>query len=109
VYAIFDWLVGKHIRHAVDHYALLLNCVSTERTPKVFSYDTRIRHTPMETSRHCAKNVLTEIMAELEQVIPTANPDEEMTLNAVTPHMHTFKTTIGREVSIWCFEVFWRK
>jgi hypothetical protein len=53
----------------------------------------------MESSRQAAKNLLVETMAKLDQVIPTANPDEEMTLNAVTPYVHTFKTTIGREVS----------
>jgi len=65
----------------------------------VFSYDTRVRDTPMESSRHSAKNVLMQTMTKLEQVIPNANPDQEITLNAVTPHLHAFKTTIGREVS----------
>lgn len=94
----FEWVAGKHLRHALDHYALLLDCLSN-RTSTVFSYDTRVRDTPMESSRLCAKKVLMETIAKLDQVVPNANPDQEMTLNAITPHMHAFKTTIGREVS----------
>lgn len=100
------FITGKHLRHAVDHYALLLNCLSNQ-TSRVLSYDTRVRNTPMETSRVLAKNVLMETIAKLDEVLPTANPDEGMSLNAVTPHMHTFKTSIGREVNKLCDSLFW--
>ena len=52
----------------------------------------------MEANRQSAKKVVQDTIAKLEEVIPTMNFDEEITLNAITPHMHTFKTTIGREV-----------
>lgn len=52
----------------------------------------------MESSRHAARNCLTETMAKLDETIPAANPDDEVTLNAVTPHLHAFKSTVGREV-----------
>jgi len=66
--------------------------------PRVFSYDTRIRNTPMETSRAGAKAALLDAIVQLEKVIPTMNFEEEITLQAITPHLHSFKTTIGREV-----------
>lgn len=66
--------------------------------PRDFSYDTRIRNTPMESSRQSAKEALLEGIAKLEEIIPTMNFDEVVVLNAVTPFMHSFKSTLGREV-----------
>ena len=54
----------------------------------------------METSRHRAKEALLETITQLEQVIPLANFDEEISLEAITPYMHSFKSTIGREVDL---------
>ncbi|KAF9535523.1 hypothetical protein CPB83DRAFT_888227 [Crepidotus variabilis] len=90
--------IGKHLRHARDHYVLLLSCVKKPEAPRAFSYDTRIRNTPMETQRQSAKESILETVAQLEEFIPNVNFDEEISLEAVTPYMHSFKTTIGREV-----------
>ena len=96
---ISDCLVtGKHLRHARDHFALLITCILTP-PPRVLSYDTRIRATPMETSRADARTALMDTIKQLEKVIPTVNFQEQISLHAVTPHLHTFQTTIGREVS----------
>ncbi|KAF9557884.1 hypothetical protein CPC08DRAFT_639746 [Agrocybe pediades] len=89
--------IGKHLRHARDHYTLLLDCIQSA-PPRVLSYDTRIRNTPMETSREGARTALLETIKRLEEVVPTAKFEEEITLHAITPHMHSFQTTIGREL-----------
>ena len=89
---------GKHIRHAVDHVNILLNSMSS-LPPRVISYDIRIRNTSMESNRQSAKDALLETIANVEEIIPTMNFDEEIVLNAITPYTHTFKTTLGREVS----------
>ncbi len=89
---------GKHIRHAVDHVNILLNSMSS-LPPRVISYDIRIRNTSMESNRQSAKIALLETIANVEEIIPTMNFDEEIVLNAITPYTHTFKTTLGREVS----------
>lgn len=85
------------MRHARDHFVLLADCMLSP-APRVLSYDTRIRNTPMETSLDGARKALRETINQLENVIPTVDFDEEITLQAVTPHLHSFKTTLGREV-----------
>lgn len=94
----YDFDLGKHFRHARDHYTLLLDCMQSA-APRELSYDTRIRNTPMETSREGARVALLDTVKRLEELVPTTNFDEEITLHAITPHMHSFQTTIGREVS----------
>jgi len=89
--------IGKHLRHARDHFALLITCILAP-PPRVLSYDTRIRATPMETSRAHARIALMDTIKQLEKVIPTVNFQEQISLHAVTPHLHTFQTTIGREL-----------
>jgi len=89
--------IGKHLRHARDHFVLLIACILNS-PPRVLSYDTRIRDTPMETSRADARTALVDTINELEKVIPTTNFQEQISLHAVTPHLHSFQTTIGREL-----------
>ncbi|KAF9056635.1 hypothetical protein BJ165DRAFT_1435091 [Panaeolus papilionaceus] len=89
--------IGKHLRHARDHYTLLFDCMA-QPPPRTLSYDTRIRNTPMETSREGAKSALLETIQQLNRIVPSVSFDETITLQAVTPHLHTFSTTVGREV-----------
>jgi len=89
--------IGKHLRHARDHFVLLLDCMQ-QSPPRNLSYDTRIRNTPMETNRSSAKQALLETVARLQEIVPSMKFEEEITLHAITPHMHSFKTTIGREL-----------
>jgi len=89
--------IGKHLRHARDHYVLLLECMANA-PPRVLSYDTRIRNTPMETSRSGARAALLDTIKQLDEIVPSANLDEPLTLHAVTPNMHEFQSTVGREL-----------
>ncbi|KAF8649825.1 hypothetical protein AX16_005590 [Volvariella volvacea WC 439] len=89
--------IGKHLRHARDHFTLLADCIS-KPPPYILSYDIRSRNTPMESSRSAAREALLAAIAQLEGVIPTVNLHEPLILNAVTPHEQTFQTTFGREV-----------
>ncbi|KAK0198580.1 hypothetical protein F5146DRAFT_1020228 [Armillaria mellea] len=89
--------IGKHIRHARDHFELLLACI-TAPPPYVLCYDTRSRNTPMESSRSAAKESLLETIRLLEEKVPTVDFQAPITLNAVTPHIQTFETTFGREL-----------
>lgn len=93
--------IGKHLRHARDHFLLLLDSISTPR-PHELSYDTRVRNTPMETSLSDARQALKEIIAKLEEVVPKAKMEEPITLHAITPHMQVLETSFGREVC-WAF------
>jgi len=91
--------IGKHIRHAWDHFTLLINCAVGSR-PYVLSYDNRIRNTPMENNRSAAHDALVSVMARLKELgtTPPIEPDQVITLNAVTPFRHTFQTTFAREL-----------
>ncbi|PFH49224.1 hypothetical protein AMATHDRAFT_63606 [Amanita thiersii Skay4041] len=89
--------IGKHLRHARDHFHLLLDCM-TKAPPRTLSYDTRARNTPMESSRSSAKESLTETIEQLGKVIPMANSSDVLTLHAVTPFLQEFQTTFGREL-----------
>ena len=91
---------GKHLRHARDHYTLLLDALESP-PPRVVNYDIRLRNTPMESSKAAAKEALKDTLGRLEKLVPNqALVDEKLTLNAVTPHPQVFETTFGREVSV---------
>ncbi|KAF9014980.1 hypothetical protein BDQ17DRAFT_1340281 [Cyathus striatus] len=89
--------IGKHLRHARDHFVLLADCIM-QPPPYILSYDTRIRNTPMETSRSGAREALLETVTQLEEVVPEAIMNAPITLHAITPHMQEFQTTFGREL-----------
>lgn len=89
--------IGKHLRHARDHFVLLADSVTTSSSREL-SYDTRIRNTPMETSRTVARQALLDTVKQLEEIVPMVEVDEPLVLNAVTPYMQSFKTTFGREL-----------
>ena len=78
------FLQGKHLRHARDHFELLLICI-TSPPPYVLNYDSRSRNTPMETSRKAARTALLDTIRRLQTIVPTSNWNESITLNAVTP------------------------
>jgi len=58
----------------------------------------------METSRAGARAALLEAVKQIEEAGPNVNMEEVITLHAVTPHQHTFKSTVGREVR-WALSV----
>ncbi|KAJ6627252.1 hypothetical protein B0H10DRAFT_1996257 [Mycena sp. CBHHK59/15] len=89
--------IGKHLRHSRDHFELLLDCI-TSPPPRVFSYDTRIRNTPMEQNRAAARKALLETVKHLEEAVPGADASTPLTLQAVTPYMQEFSTSFGREL-----------
>ncbi len=97
LFVLWTW-IGKHLRHARDHFQLLLN-VASSPPPRVLSYDIRIRNTPMEGSRSAAKESILDTIKQLEELVPRVNMDDPMTLQAVTPFLQEFQTTFGREVS----------
>ncbi|KAG5639294.1 hypothetical protein H0H81_004496 [Sphagnurus paluster] len=88
--------IGKHLRHARDHFVLLIDSV-TSPPPHILSYDKRCRNTPMEGSRSAARAALVEAIEQLEARVPLVRMDTPITLHAVTPELQEFETTFGRE------------
>ncbi|KAI0034942.1 hypothetical protein K488DRAFT_76951 [Vararia minispora EC-137] len=89
--------IGKHLRHARDHFVLLLDCISSP-PPYVLSYDVRVRNTPMETSRKAAREAMDEVKKRLALLAPRVELNAPLTLNAITPYEQTFTSTVGREM-----------
>ena len=106
---------GKHLRHARDHFELLLQSI-TSHPPFIVSYDKRMRNTPMETSVPSAREALSSTISQLDHLLSVCEVDSEhgkgfvalndrqigldepMTLNAVTPDMQALQTSFGREL-----------
>lgn len=53
----------------------------------------------METSLSAARDAIQETIKQLEEVVPEADTNAPISLNAITPYLQTFETTFGREVS----------
>jgi len=89
--------IGKHLRHAREHYTLLFE--SMESAPRILSYDVRKRDTPMESSRRAAVDALQECVSHVDALCanPDVHIDQAITLNAVTPFPQVLKTSFGRE------------
>ncbi|KAF8078337.1 hypothetical protein FPV67DRAFT_1464963 [Lyophyllum atratum] len=83
--------IGKHLRHARDHFVLLVESVSSP-PPHILSYDTRCRNTPMEGSRSAARAALVEAIDQLEARVPLTRMDAPMTLHA---------TSLAKSEQLW--------
>ncbi|KAG8747988.1 hypothetical protein FRC10_009740 [Ceratobasidium sp. 414] len=100
--------IGKHLRHARDHYVLLVQSVansdpsmasSNGKTPANLSYDVRVRDTPMETSIAAGLQAFEEILTALDEVSKYVPEDRPVVLMADTgPYQQALGTTFGREV-----------
>jgi len=105
--------IGKHFRHARDHFNLLAQCLAQQRPPYVLSYDTRTRDTPMERSLPAAISSMQASVDELNSLLAVESQDGSLqhgghehplrndtpiTLHAVTPFPQVLQTSLGREL-----------
>lgn len=96
--------IGKHLRHSLDHYRLLLDAApSASAAAGVIevNYDTRVRMVDMETSPSAALGAFEEMDRKLTHVVEHTDLDQDIRLTALTPYHQEFGTTFGREVSDW--------
>jgi len=105
--------IGKHLRHARDHFNLLAQCIS-QGPPYVLSYDIRTRDTPMERSLEAAVSCLQTSIDDLNSIFSSEiregsldhgqqsgvrlESTTSITLHAVTPFNQVLQTSIGREL-----------
>lgn len=95
--------IGKHLRHALDHFTLLLDALDAERASDKlsFSYDVRKRNTPVESSRAAAREAYEATIARLEAlngVRPALSLGQPVQLAADTPHRVQVASSFGREL-----------
>lgn len=90
--------IGKHLRHALDHYRLLLDVIEDASLP-LLSYDRRVRMTLIETSIPDALEAV-EIIQHRLRSLPSDGSwlKRKVKLEAVTPEEVQLETTLGREV-----------
>jgi len=90
--------IGKHLRHALDHFNLLIQSISSDSQLPTLNYDTRQRNTPVESSRAAARAAYEATISKLETLIPAIHLDDPMLLSADTPNTVAVKTSVGREL-----------
>lgn len=92
--------IGKHLRHALDHFTLLLDALDVETVALALSYDVRKRNTPVETSCDAARAAYERVITRLEALNDTKRVAlaQAVQLAAETPHHVNVPTSFGREL-----------
>ena len=93
--------IGKHLRHTLDHYRLLLESVppsSSMAGPLEVNYDTRMRLLDMEGDPAVALRSFEEVERLLDAAADRMSLDKPVKLTALTPHHQEFESSFGREV-----------
>ncbi|ORZ07573.1 hypothetical protein BCR42DRAFT_336339 [Absidia repens] len=95
--------IGKHVRHAYEHFVQLLKHVKNERW--TIDYDARVRNTPMEVDRSQAIQQLEKLQQALVDV-RDISLEYPVTLSATIDPKDTihypFTSSFGRELWYCC-------
>lgn len=62
----FGATIGAHVRHALDHYSLFIDCLQCGQTPLKINYDHRPRDLRLETCWATGLDKISEIQQALE-------------------------------------------
>jgi len=89
-------VIGKHVRHIIDHYSALLAVASG--AGGLLDYEDRNRDLTLETDRRAARNYLKETVQALRSLVegPCAN-ELDMRHNSAGEHL-VVKTSVEREL-----------
>ncbi|CAD6577752.1 MAG: hypothetical protein CYPHOPRED_000367, partial [Cyphobasidiales sp. Tagirdzhanova-0007] len=93
--------IGKHLRHSLDHFRLLLDAVpasSNAAAPLQVNYDTRTRLLDMERKPAIALQSFQIMSERLSRVMERTHLDKSVQLSALTPHYQQFESSFGREL-----------
>ncbi|PWN99028.1 hypothetical protein FA09DRAFT_359638 [Tilletiopsis washingtonensis] len=98
--------VGVHLRHAHDHFRLLLESLgsSASASAVALDYDCRTPAPAFERSAETARAELLKIKRQLQQAFGEHAElmEKEVRLAATTPARLDFGTTVGRELWFVC-------
>lgn len=89
-------VIGKHVRHIVDHYSALLT--ATRSTEDLLDYENRNRELALETDRRAGRNRLVELMQELFASYGNDHPDELVMSHNSGGERQEVTTSVGREL-----------
>ena len=93
--------IGKHLRHSLDHYKLLLDAIPQRNTaakPLQVNYDMRMRQTDMERDPQAALQAFQAAESSLDGAFQQVSLDTPLCLTALTPYRQQLASSFGREV-----------
>lgn len=89
--------IGKHVRHCLDHYAILLHGLRTGR----FDYDDRAREAEVECDCECATKMARRLAAELRAALCGEDLGREVlvrTASSPDGEVAWQRSSVGREL-----------
>ena len=89
-------VIGKHVRHIIDHYTALL--LSTSGTGELLDYENRNRDLSLETDRRAAASRLSELAQELERRYSKEAPGELGMIHNSDGERLLVRTSVDREL-----------
>lgn len=89
-------VIGKHVRHIIDHYSALLWATVSPGAP--LDYENRNRDLTLETDRRAGANRLAEILWALRSQFSTHHSDGLVMLHTSDERGQLVKTSVDREL-----------
>ena len=89
-------VIGKHVRHIIDHYTALLNVTASDG--KMLDYENRDRDLTLETDRRAAGNRLSELTEQLQMRFMQSASTELGMLHNSDGQQQSVKTSVDREL-----------
>ncbi|MEQ9547059.1 MAG: DinB family protein [Marinobacter sp.] len=90
-------VIGKHVRHIIDHYMALLRTVD-EQSPESLDYENRQREESLELDKHAACNRLLAIVNSLGQLMTARQRTPVLMRHVSDDHDRLVSTSIDREL-----------
>lgn len=89
-------VIGKHVRHIIDHYSALLAAASCPEA--LLDYENRNRELTLETDRRAGRQRLAVIVQELRQGFSVRHGDELLMRHTSEGEQQLVKTSVDREL-----------
>ncbi|AZT82236.1 hypothetical protein EHN06_01005 [Marinobacter sp. NP-4(2019)] len=90
-------VIGKHVRHIIDHYLALLRTVD-EQSSGALDYENRQREESLELDKHAACNRLLAIVNSLGQLMAARHRTPLLMRHVSDDHDRLVSTSIDREL-----------
>ena len=89
-------VIGKHVRHIIDHYTALLLC--TSGTGELLDYENRNRELSLETDKRAAAGRLLEISDELSEYFAQGSTGALGMIHNSHGERQLMQTSVDREL-----------
>ena len=89
-------VIGKHVRHIIDHYSALLS--ATDTPGALLDYESRDRNLSLETDRRAGAHQLSETLRTLRCRFSAKHSDELVMLHTSDEQEQVATTSVAREL-----------